>query len=106
MAGAGADLFIAAEPRWTRELGTAQKAGDSAPVALFTGSLVLIAPLESTVSFAPVPRADLAALIADGRLVIDDPAHVPAGAYTREALEWLGAWQEIAQRTVFAGNVR
>ncbi|NND49139.1 MAG: solute-binding protein, partial [Rhizobiales bacterium] len=58
MAGAGADLFIAADPRWTRELGTTQTAGDSAPVALFTGSLVLVAPLESTVSFAPVPGAD------------------------------------------------
>jgi molybdate transport system substrate-binding protein len=41
-----------------------------------------------------------------GRLVLADPAAVPAGRYAREALVALGAWPQVEARLVPTDNVR
>jgi molybdate transport system substrate-binding protein len=41
-----------------------------------------------------------------GRLALGDPSHVPAGIYARQALQWLGWWDRLADRLAPALDVR
>ena len=44
--------------------------------------------------------------LGDGRLAIGDPAHVPAGIYAKTALQALGIWHQVENKTAVAANVR
>ena len=48
------------------------------------------------------------ALTAEGveRIAVADPALAPAGRYARESLEYLGLWDELLPKMVFAADVR
>jgi molybdate transport system substrate-binding protein len=41
-----------------------------------------------------------------GRLVIGNPRHVPAGIYAKQALVALGYWKKLSARLIFAEHVR
>lgn len=41
-----------------------------------------------------------------GRLVIGNPAHVPAGAYAKQALVSLGYWKTLSPNLILAAHVR
>lgn len=64
-------------------------------------SLVVIAPEGSAVS-----GVDIVAGLADGRLAVGDPDHVPAGIYARQALETLGLWRALEDRLIRTNDVR
>lgn len=65
--------------------------------------LVLIAPADSA-----VPLAGLQALTATAvrRIAVGNPASVPVGRYTREALEKAGLWAGLEPKYIYAQNVR
>jgi len=65
-------------------------------------TLVLIAPADakSTLSFKTLTEVD-----SKERIAMGDPAAVPAGRYTKQALEDLGIWNSLQDRLVFAGDV-
>ena len=104
--GAPADAFVSADLKWmdhAEEQGTI----DPATRRILAGNaLVLIAPAGSSVSFDPVPGADLSALIGEGRLAIGEPRSVPAGAYAMESLAALGLDASIEGRLAPVENVR
>jgi molybdate transport system substrate-binding protein len=101
------DVFISASKRWMAyidSLGYVQK-GAVAEVA--KNDLVLIVPatssaqpvtVDSTFSFTP--------LLGPGRLSIGDPAHVPAGKYAKEALDYFGWFATLTPRLLPAKDVR
>ena len=67
---------------------------------LLENRIVLIVPSGSELglsSFADIVKADAIAL--------GDPASVPAGQYAKEALTFLGIWEEIQGRASFGTNV-
>ncbi|UGQ47887.1 molybdate ABC transporter substrate-binding protein [Massilia endophytica] len=68
-----------------------------------SNSLVLIAPASST-----LPVAALSDLGQPGvhRIAAGNPASVPAGRYTRDALQKAGLWTTLESRFVFATSVR
>jgi molybdate transport system substrate-binding protein len=104
--GADADVFLSADPEWmdyaaARGLVTASGRAD-----LLGNRLVLVAPADSHVRLALVPRVGLRAALGDGRLATGDPDSVPAGRYAKLALTTLGAWAEVEDRLVRAENVR
>ncbi len=109
-AGAPADLFISADEAWMDHVahygdGRLIRAGYRADVA--SNALVLIAPANSPARLKVAPKMDmLAALGANGRLAMADPAAVPAGRYGQQALTKLGVWDGIASRVVRCENVR
>jgi len=105
-AGAPADIFISADQEWMDYLAARDliQAGTRRDIA--GNTLVLIAPVDSTITLRLVPGADLAAPLGGGRLATGDPDSVPAGRYARGALMSLGAWAAVADRLARAENVR
>ncbi|HSH48260.1 MAG TPA: molybdate ABC transporter substrate-binding protein [Halomonas sp.] len=105
--GAPADIFLSANTRWMDWLGE-QGVALSARSNLLNNRLALIAPLDSPIeSLVPGEGEALARALADGeRMAVGDPDHVPAGLYTKEALQALGEWEALAPRLARADSVR
>lgn len=100
-AGAPADLFISADPRWIDYLAAEKlvKPGDVATLAY--NALVFIGRPDLKVA----SLADLAAL---RRIAIGSPGSVPAGRYAAEVLKKAGLYDKLAAegRLVLAKDVR
>jgi molybdate transport system substrate-binding protein len=101
--GAPVDVFVSADPE-TMARGVDQKLLDASTQRDFAGNtLVLVAPAQEP----PALRA-LADLAGAGvrRVAMGKPATVPAGRYTRQALDAAGAWAQVQPKVVYADNVR
>jgi molybdate transport system substrate-binding protein len=104
--GAPADLFLSASGAWMDYLAGRQAIDLASRVDLLGNRLVLVSPAHSRLSLAIAPGFPLARALDGGWLAIGDPAHVPAGIYAKAALEGLGVWPEVADRTARTADVR
>ena len=106
-AGAPADIYLSAHSAWMNRLEERGLLEPGTRQDLLANSLVLIgAPGREWPKNGEDVEA-LPALLKDGeRLVMGDPAHVPAGIYAHGALRSLGLWEELQNRLVFASDVR
>ncbi|NTX03093.1 molybdate ABC transporter substrate-binding protein [Myxococcus sp. CA040A] len=101
MAGAPADAFLSAD---VARMEAVQKAGLVQPgtrVDLLSNRLVVVIPLDSKRKL--VGPESLKGL---KRLVLADPAIVPAGVYAKAWLEKAGLWKDLAPQVVPALDVR
>lgn len=104
-AGAPADLYISAHPRWMDWL--AKRIGLRGRRPVLGNSLVLIAPAGQTRTLGDVWKpGGLAGLLAGRRLAVGDPSHVPAGLYAKAALRRLDLWTELQGRLARAATAR
>jgi molybdate transport system substrate-binding protein len=103
---AAADIFISADLEWMDYLDKKSllKAGTRA--LLLGNRLVLIAPVDSTVTLELKPGVDLRGALSGGRLMMADVTAVPAGKYGKAALESLGLWASVQSSIASAENVR
>ncbi len=108
VAGAPADIFISADPRWMAFLRGKRLVAEGSEAPLAATRLVLIAPAGSTLAYSARSGESLAAALGEGegRLAICDPDTIPAGRFARAALEKLGAWQGLAERLALLSDVR
>lgn len=97
--GAPADLFISANPRWADWLATELAVNPNTVSDLLKNRLVLV-----TASGAA--KTSLKELSKSGRLMLGDPAHVPAGQYAKQTIQALGLWETLLPQLVFGSNVR
>jgi len=104
--GAPAQLFISADLDWMDYLEQRKLLREGTRKNILGNKLVMIAPADSTVKVDIQPGFPLARLLGDGRLATADPASVPAGKYTKAALEKLGVWDSVAGKLAPAENVR
>ena len=104
-AGAPADLFVSASPRWMDYLQERGRIEAGTRFDLLANRLVVIAPAASGLEVRPRPGFDLAGAFR-GRLAVGDPDHVPAGIYARQALQALGWWPALEPRLAPAPDVR
>jgi len=108
--GAPVDVFLSADEE-SVERGIVQKVLDPASRRHFaSNSLVMIVPATgatpgATTAAAPATLAELAAP-AVRRIGVGKPASVPAGRYTRQALEAASLWDVLEPKFVYADNVR
>ncbi|WP_075180750.1 molybdate ABC transporter substrate-binding protein [Pantoea sp. 1.19] len=105
--GAPADVFISADQQWMDYAVSKQSVDPRSRTTLLGNTLVLIAP--EAANPQPVPltaQTPWRRLLADGRLAVGDPDHVPAGIYAKQALQSLGAWTTLAPRLARASSVR
>jgi molybdate transport system substrate-binding protein len=80
---------------------------DDTRVNLLGNKLVLIAPLNSSITSVTIARGlDLAKLAGNGRIVTGDVRAVPVGRYAKAALENLGIWPSVEAKMAMAENVR
>ena len=105
-AGAPADIFISANTAWMDRLDKDNRLAPATRTNIATNELVLIARRDlDTPRMVIGPAYPLAALLADGRLAIADPDHVPAGIYGQEALQSLRLWDQVKDRLAPAQDV-
>lgn len=101
--GAPADVFAAADQD-TMDRAEQQKllaAGSRRNFA--NNSLVLIAPIDSKLSLGSLKDLQQPDV---KRIAIGNPSGVPAGRYTKGALEAANLWAPVEAKAVFAQNVR
>ena len=104
--GAPADLYLSANTAWMDELDGRGALEPGSRIDLLGNTLVLIASKRRPVTLDIAPGFALAGALADRRLAIGDPAHVPAGIYAKAALVKLGVWPEVSARVAYLGDVR
>ena len=98
--GLEADVFMSAAAKQMDALEEKGMVVSETRVNLLENRIVLIVSSGSELglsSFADIVKADAIAL--------GDPASVPAGQYAKEALTFLGIWEEIQGRASFGTNV-
>ena len=105
-AGAPAQVFISADLDWMDYLDQRKLLRAGTRRNILGNKLVLVAPAGSAVKAEIRAGFPLAELLGGGRLATADPAHVPAGKYTKAALEKLGVWDSVAGKLAAAENVR
>jgi len=96
-AGAPADLFVSANVKWMDWLEGRSAINSPTRFNLAANTLVMVAPLDSTLSF----NGQI-----EGRLAVGDFKSVPAGMYAKEALSHMGWLDGLRPRLVMASNVR
>ena len=104
-AGAPADIYFSANAEWMDYLQAHQHIEQGTRVDLLGNALVVIASKETPFAVRFARDFDFAGAFA-GRLALGDPDHVPAGQYSRQALEKLGWWLTIKSRIAPAPDVR
>ena len=105
-AGAPADIFISADLDWMAYLSDRKLTKPETETMLLGNRIVLVAPADSATEVTIGQGFDLAGLLGEGRLAIGDVRAVPAGKYAMAALQSLGVWQSVEERTAQAENVR
>lgn len=97
--GAPADVFFSADETWMSWLRD-RNGVDPASITSFLGNeLVVVVPASSPSPGGPEGLAGLSRLALAGE-------NVPAGRYSREALEASGVWERVAGSVVRGGSVR
>lgn len=102
LAGAPADIFIAASTAWMDEVDTAGAIRAASRRNLLGNTLVLVGAAGAT----PGDLADVPVLLGDGKLAMAFVDAVPAGQYGKAALQGLGLWDRVAAQVVQSENVR
>lgn len=103
---APAQTFLSADEKWMDYLDQRGLVEPGTRVDLLGNRLALITPAGSAVRVEVGPGLPLAGLLADGRLALGDPSHVPAGIYAQAALTKLGLWDQAAVRLAPCADVR
>jgi molybdate transport system substrate-binding protein len=104
--GSPADMVFSADLEWMDYLQARKLIQVASRHDLVGNQLVLIAPAKSTVNLKIEPHFQLAAAVGRDHLATGDPDSVPVGRYAREALTYLGVWDEVSARLVRADSVR
>ncbi len=103
---APADLFISADTEWMDYLATRKLIRAESRTDLLNNRIVLIAPKDSKLTVNLAPGVDVNAALAGGHLAMANIDAVPAGRYSKAALEKLGAWNGVKDHLAQAENVR
>lgn len=104
--GAPADVFISANDAWMDRLEEADKTVGDSRINLLGNSLVLIGSATTPEPVALVSREAFETALGQGRLAVALVDAVPAGIYSKAALEHFGLWQALSDRVAQTDNVR
>jgi molybdate transport system substrate-binding protein len=105
-AGAPADLFLSADLDWMDYAASKNLIDPQSRTHLLGNRIVFVAPKDAPVTLAVGPGLDLVGSLKGGRLAMANVDAVPAGKYSKAALERLGLWESVKDRVAQAENVR
>ncbi len=105
-AGAPADIFISADEEWMDHVAARGYVREDSRVDLLTNTLVLVAPVSSTINLVIAPGFPLAKALGEGRLATGNVDSVPVGRYAKQALIKLRVWPQVADRIAGSDSVR
>lgn len=109
--GAPAHVFISASQAWMAEVLRTKAVSPDSVRTIAQNRLALIVP-SGTLSSMTSDMAELdgevvsAVMKGDLPFAIGNPDHVPAGIYAKQALQYLGVWENIKPRLAPMPNVR
>ena len=103
---APADVFISADLDWMNYLAEKKLVKEDTRKMLLGNQLVLVATKGSGTKLELKEGADLAGVLAGGKLAVGDVKAVPAGKYAKAALEKLGLWASVEKSLAQSENVR
>lgn len=103
--GAPADIFISADKEWADYLEQRNLLNSESRTDLLANDLVIVAPITSKQTIQLTKSFDVTANV-KGKLCTGEPAHVPAGKYAKQALEYYGWWNIIESHLVGTEDVR
>jgi molybdate transport system substrate-binding protein len=104
--GAPADIFISADLDWMEYLAGRKLIKPETRSDLLSNRLALIAPRGTNLQIEIKPGLPLASLLGQGHLALANTDAVPAGKYSKAALNALGVWEQVKGRIAQAENVR
>ena len=105
-AGAPADLFLSAAPKWVDYLQDRELVDPATRVDLWGNSLSLIAHDMRAGPIVLKPGVDLAGLIGADKLAMALVDSVPVGQYGKAALQALGVWDGVKAQVVQTQDAR
>ncbi|MCW3807984.1 molybdate ABC transporter substrate-binding protein [Plebeiibacterium marinum] len=101
------DVYISASKKWADYIDSLGFTLANYKQGVAINNMVLIAPKNSTLNIAAIDSSlDIASILKDERLSMGDPAHVPAGKYAKQALEYYGWYKPLKDRILPAKDVR
>ncbi len=105
--GGTPDLFISASKKWADYVDSIGFVVKPYKEVIAHNDLVLIAPNDSKLETVKVDSSmNIMPVLGSNRLSMGDPAHVPAGQYARQALEYFGLYQKLTGKLLPAKDVR
>lgn len=105
--GASADVYLSANTQWANYIDSLGFVKQNLIQEIANNSLVLIAPKNSDIQlFKTDILLDLPVLIGEGYLSMGDPNHVPAGKYSKQALENYNLYSKVSHRILPTKDVR
>ena len=105
--GAPVNVFASADEKWMDYLAEKKLIAVDSRKDLLGNDLVLVVPADKPLHVTISKNFDLTGLLgANGRLATGDPAHVPAGIYTEQALKSLGMWDSVSPKLARTEDVR
>ena len=106
VAGAPADLFIAADEHSMDEAAKANGIKAKTRFDFLRNALVIVAPKDSTLNKLELTPEALSAAINGGRVATGEINSVPVGRYAHAALDSLGLWASVEPHLAMTDNVR
>lgn len=101
--GAPVDVFASADQETMDQAEQQQLINNKSRKDFTQNTLVLISPLASSLTIKELADLNLDTV---KRIAVGNPANVPAGRYTQEALEQTGQWQSLKDKFIYTQNVR
>lgn len=101
------DVYISASQKWVDYVDSIGYIRDNTKTAIAQNDLVLIAPLSNTLELSLIDSSlHFVALLGQDRLSMGDPAHVPAGKYAKQSLDYYGWYGQLKGKILPAKDVR
>lgn len=105
--GGAPDVYISASKRWANYVDSLGYIISGFKSEIARNELVLIAPLNSSIKVLAIDSSlDFMSLLGKERLSMGDPAHVPAGKYAKQSLEYYGWYNKLNGKKLPAKDVR
>ncbi len=112
--GAPVDIFISANASWMDEVAKNNLLYNNNRRVVASNTIALIANKEAMDNQGVPPPAHntidvdnpLVELLSGNHIAIGDPAHVPAGIYTKQSLQKFGFWKPLQTNFIGMPNVR
>lgn len=105
--GAPADIYISASKKWSDYVDNLGIRKSNQKQEIASNKLVLIVPISREIQCVTIDSVlNFKYLLKDGRVSMGDPAHVPAGKYAQQALNYYGWYKSIKPQILPAKDVR
>lgn len=105
--GGDAGVYISASMRWANYIDSLGFVHQDSMQDIAHNDLVVIVPSDSKIDSLEIDSTiDMKAILGTRYLSLGNPAHVPAGKYAKQALDYYGQYEMLQENLLLAKDVR